>query len=118
MELMTDTVLKQMAEDVGEETLPAILSIFIEELSEMAAQLTVTSDAEIGDLAHRIKGSANTFGASALAKAAAGLELQAKRGEPCAQSSDVRSLARLAEQTVSHYQDYLNTRCAKPNQSL
>ncbi|MBY5991621.1 Hpt domain-containing protein [Ferrimonas balearica] len=112
MELLSQLTLDRLAEEVGEALLPDLLSAFVADLTQLSQTLASASDAmptaELATLAHRIKGSAASFGADALAQSAKALELSARAGPQGDLSAQRHACCRLAEQTLKHYQSHLN----------
>ncbi|GAA4903128.1 hypothetical protein GCM10023333_41610 [Ferrimonas pelagia] len=76
--VMDKDKIAQLAQDAGEDMLPMLLEVFLEELVHSQQELAQAGSAELAPVAHKIKGSAATFGASALYNASGTLESVAK----------------------------------------
>lgn len=78
-------VLDQLLEDVGAENAEAVVDAFVLELERQADQLQEAADKSdqeaMAQAAHRIKGSAASFGANQLSRLAASIEQAARSGE-------------------------------------
>ena len=83
--LIDQGVLQKLLEDVGNEMAPRVFSAFIQELQNQTSALEkageYTNPEELGKAAHRLKGSAASFGASHLSTALQGLEETARNGD-------------------------------------
>lgn len=77
---VNETTIKQLASEVGEETIALLLNVFCDELEQYSQKLI--SDPTIGDvreISHSIKSSAGSFGADPLAAMALECEERAKQ---------------------------------------
>nr|WP_086939628.1 Hpt domain-containing protein [Thaumasiovibrio occultus] len=77
----SDTI-KQLATEVGEDTVSVLLGVFSDELSQYHATLSDSpSIGEIREISHSLKSSASSFGADALADLARECESRVKQGQ-------------------------------------
>ena len=83
--LIDQGVLQKLFEDVGSEMAPRVFAAFIQELQDQTSALEKAGEhtdlEELGKAAHRLKGSAASFGASHLSTALQGLEETARNGD-------------------------------------
>ena len=83
--LIDSGILQQLFEEVGNEMAPQVLATFITELKDQTAALDTASGRSdldaLGKAAHRLKGSAASFGATRLSTALAELEQAARSGD-------------------------------------
>ncbi|WP_084631082.1 Hpt domain-containing protein [Ferrimonas senticii] len=104
--LMDQHKLQQMAEDAGEEMLPMLVAIFVEELAQSESELRQCHDGQVAAIAHKVKGSASTFGAESLRLVCKELEYVAK-GDLSGDVSQLKSrcLTTMAA-TLAEYQQF------------
>lgn len=83
MTLLDQAVLAQLAEDIGEEMMPVVIGVFIEEVGEQLAQLPPLYEQEewraLGRLAHSLKSSCASYGARLSQQQVVALELACQR---------------------------------------
>jgi len=83
--LVDREVLEQLLQDVGPENARAVVDAFVGELDRQAAALESAADtadlAAMAQAAHRLKGSAASFGAVPLSGVLASVEQAARRGD-------------------------------------
>lgn len=74
--------IKQLTEEVGEETVLLLLNVFSDELEQYLRQLSdQPSINQVGEISHAIKSSAASFGADDLAQMAQECESRVKQGQ-------------------------------------
>ncbi|WP_419205893.1 Hpt domain-containing protein [Photobacterium leiognathi] len=74
--------IKRLADEVGEDTVSLLLSVFSDELEQYSKQLSNhPSVDQIGEISHAIKSSAASFGADDLALMAQECEYRVKQGQ-------------------------------------
>lgn len=83
MEWLDQKVLRQLAEDIGQEMMPVVISVFIEEVSEQLAQLRPLYERRdwhgLARLAHSMKSSCGSYGAQPSYQQVVALELACRR---------------------------------------
>ncbi len=101
--LLDDAVLEQMREDTGDDIVRMLVTAFLEELDgrlPKVVELCETENwTELRHEAHTIKGSAATFGAAALSRAAKRIEVACDEGASKAAKQDVDDFPALAQKT-------------------
>ena len=101
--LVDEAVLDQMREDTGEDIVRMLVTSFLEELDGRLPKVVKLCEAEDwGELrheAHTIKGSAATFGAAALSKAAKRIEVACDDHQYDQAKGDVDDFPALAQKT-------------------
>ena len=102
--LIDTSILQQLFEEVGSEMAPRVLATFIEELQQQTAVLATASDRSdldaLGKAAHRLKGTAASFGATRLSAALAELEQAAHSGDMDAALQNMPRVSDLAGGTL------------------
>ena len=96
--LIDSDTLSLIADATDRATLARLLTLFIEDtnrrLDRLKALAAARDTARLAREAHALKGSAASMGASAIADAAAGLELRARHGSECRDAlADLRDIA-------------------------
>lgn len=81
----------ELRDEIGEEDLADVLSLFLEEVEERLGQLDAGSSAPLADDLHFVKSSALNIGFSALAEMSAGMETAARAGAASADIAALRS---------------------------
>lgn len=79
--LMNATKIAQIGLDAGADMVPMLMQVFVEELGQSQQQLQSCAFPELAALAHKIKGSAATFGADSLQEASNALEAYANSNQ-------------------------------------
>ncbi|WP_298440137.1 Hpt domain-containing protein [uncultured Ferrimonas sp.] len=102
-EILDQNKVAQMGADAGEDMLPMLLQIFVEELEASHAELTGCEHTELAGVAHKVKGSAATFGALALQHVSMQLEYAAKGIEPADTEQLKQQCLETMTQTLSVY---------------
>ena len=101
--LVDEAVLDQMREDTGEDIVRMLVTSFLEELEERLPKVVklceVEDWSELRHEAHTIKGSAATFGAAALSRAAKRIEVACDDTEYEQAKADVGDFPALAQKT-------------------
>ena len=101
--LVDEAVLDQMREDTGEDIVRMLVTSFLEELEERLPKVVKLCEAEdwseLRHEAHTIKGSAATFGAAALSRAAKRIEVACDDTEYEQAKADVGDFPALAQKT-------------------
>lgn len=108
-EVLSDDVLNQLTKDTSAESLPMMISVFINEIKKRIEGIdraeALGDESEIREQAHALKSCAGTFGGMRLQAAAHELENLASRSRAC--SDDVIPMVRkVAEQTLEAYSGY------------
>ena len=102
--LIDPGILQQLFEEVGSEMAPQVLATFITELKDQTAVLETASDRSdldaLGKAAHRLKGTAASFGATRLSTALAELEQAAHSGHKDSVSQTMPGVIALAGSTL------------------
>ena len=101
--LVDEAVLDQMREDTGEDIVRMLVTSFLEELEERLPKVVKLCEveywSELRHEAHTIKGSAATFGAAALSRAAKRIEVACDDTEYEQAKADVGDFPALAQKT-------------------
>jgi HPt (histidine-containing phosphotransfer) domain-containing protein len=101
--LIDEAVLDQMRADTGDDIVSMLVTSFLEELSDRLPKVSELCEAEnwteLRHEAHTIKGSAATFGAAALSKAAKRIEVACDDSEFDVAKRDVEAFPGLAQKT-------------------
>ena len=101
--LIDEAVLDQMRADTGDDIVSMLVTSFLEELSDRLPKVSELCEAEnwteLRHEAHTIKGSAATFGAAALSKAAKRIEVACDDIEFDVAKRDVEAFPGLAQKT-------------------
>ncbi|EOD56168.1 Hpt domain-containing protein [Aeromonas molluscorum] len=111
MTLLDQAVLAQLAEDIGEEMMPVVIGVFIEEVGEQLAQLPpLYEQAEwraLGRLAHSLKSSCASYGARLSQQQVVALELACQRQD----SAESGLLISQLQQSLPQVFNQLNHYC-------
>ena len=95
-----------LCNEIGSDNLPILLDIFLGELNEYQAELTVvdeTSELRLGDISHALKSSAASFGAENLCQIATGIDAQVKSGCKINTVENRESILSSLEKTIRAY---------------
>lgn len=112
MELLSESVIEQLARDTSKDSIPMMLEMYCTEVELRLQKLKVASSqediVEIAEQVHALKSCSGTFGANALFEAAKQLEDKARSGELGANelSGDVSQLEAIAIETKKVYQEF------------
>lgn len=110
MEWLDQKVLRQLAEDMGQEMMPAVISVFIEEVGEQFAQLAPLHEQRdwlaLARLAHSMKSSCGSYGARLSYQQVTALELACKREDADEVATVLGQLAHSLPQVFSYLASY------------
>ncbi|MBU2955893.1 PAS domain S-box protein [Marinobacter sp. F3R08] len=109
-ELLSDAVLDQLVADTSAETLPMMISVFINEVKKRIQALenaeATGDEAEIREQAHALKSCAGTFGGERLQDSAQRLEELASMGRSIEDSATIQLVRKVAGDTLIAYSRY------------
>lgn len=98
--------IEQLFNEIGQENLPALLDIFLAELSEYQQTLNDDSDAleqNLGNISHALKSSAASFGADNLCQVAKHIDAKVKAGERVSNRENRDSILNSIQGTIDAY---------------
>ncbi|PJC85359.1 phosphorelay protein [Vibrio sp. HA2012] len=103
---LNSTKIVDLCHEVGEENLPVLLSIFLDELS--GYQQVLSGDPEelecpLSEISHALKSSAASFGADTLCEMAVSFDARVKAGEKINTSKNRESILSCLENTIREY---------------
>lgn len=110
LELLSETVLAQLTKDTSAESLPMMISVFVNEIKKRTEGIenahVIQDEIEIREQAHALKSCSGTFGGLRLQAAAQHLEELASRSNACASPDAVAQVLKVAEKTLVAYSEY------------
>lgn len=109
-EVLSEEVLDQLAKDTSAESLPMMISVFINEIKKRLEGIerayAATDESDIREQSHALKSCAGTFGGQGLQAAANELEELASRSAACSDGDAIIKVRQVAEQTLVAYSSY------------
>ena len=109
-EVLSNSVLDQLARDTSIETVPMMLSVFMNEIKKRIQAIDLEheskNESEIREQAHALKSCAGTFGGLRLQEMARRLEDLASEHQACANPEVIHQVRKVAEDTLLAYSDY------------
>ena len=109
-EVMSMNVLNQLVKDTSLESLPMMISVFINEIKKRIEGINraveSNDEAEIREQAHALKSCSGTFGGLRLQAAASELEDLASESSACSYPALVTDVRNVADETVLEYAGY------------
>ncbi|MBJ6138928.1 PAS domain S-box protein [Marinobacter litoralis] len=110
LEVLSRAVLGQLIKDTSAESLPMMISVFINEIKKRTEGINEAvknkDDMEVREQAHALKSCAGTFGGLKLQAIAQNLEDLASQSSATLDTDAVARLQRVAEQTLVAYSEY------------
>ena len=110
LEVLSRAVLGQLSKDTSVESLPMMISVFINEIKKRTEGINEAAknkdDLEIREQAHALKSCAGTFGGLKLQAAAQKLEDLASLSSASSDTDAVAYVQLVAEQTLAAYSEY------------
>lgn len=110
MEWLDQKVLRQLAEDIGQEMMPVVISVFVEEVGEQLAQLRPLYELRdwpaLARLAHSMKSSCGSYGAEPSYRQVIALELACRREDAEEAGQLLTQLEHSLPQVFSHLARY------------
>ena len=110
LEVLSETVLTQLTKDTSAESLPMMISVFINEIKKRTEGIEAAAinldEMEIREQAHALKSCSGTFGGLRLQVAAQQLEDLASKSSACANPDAVAEALKVAEKTLVAYSEY------------
>ncbi|MDM5135779.1 Hpt domain-containing protein [Aeromonas salmonicida] len=110
MEWLDQKVLRQLAEDIGQEMMPVVISVFIEEVGEQLTQLRPLYERRdwpaLARLAHSMKSSCGSYGAQLSYQQVVALELACKHEDADEVACLLTQLEQSLPQVLSHLANY------------
>lgn len=108
---MIDTeILGELEEAIGQDAIKRILNVFLEELDAQLSEILICTEAQqtnrIVDIAHALKSTSATFGATELAGLALRIEVAAKDRDLDQLATLVESLEECIQSTRPLYRPY------------
>lgn len=107
MELLNQEKINQLAGEIGEENIPVLLDIFLDELLTYARNLADGSQPDrldyLKEISHALKSSAASFGAEALYAHALEIDTKVKQGTNIDEPVEVEHMVGLLHKTHSRY---------------
>lgn len=111
-ELINQSKIDVLAKEIGEENIPILVNIFLDELKDyqqkLLGEVVVDKLSYLKDISHALKSSAASFGADRLCAKAVELDSRAKSGEMINISREVELMADLLKQTHQCYLELVN----------
>ncbi|MFB2863316.1 Hpt domain-containing protein [Aeromonas sp. MdU4] len=110
MEWVDRKVLQQLAEDIGQEMLPVVISVFIEEVGEQLSQLRPLYEqgewGQMARVAHSMKSSCGSYGAMTSYQQVVALEMACKQADAGEAERQLQLLEASLPQVLSLLSDY------------
>ncbi|MFC5707751.1 Hpt domain-containing protein [Aeromonas eucrenophila] len=110
MEWLDQKVLRQLAEDIGHEMMPVVISVFVEEVGGQLAQLRPLFEQRdwtaLARLAHSMKSSCGSYGAEPSYRQVIALELACRREDAEDAGQRLAQLEHSLPQVFSHLARY------------
>jgi two-component system phosphorelay protein LuxU len=105
MQLLNEEKIQRLANEIGAENVPMLLTIFLGELIEYINTLSIDDLAAVrlhlGEISHALKSSAASFGADRLCDFAIEIDKMAKQGEKIEEHN--KAFIELLQQTHQRY---------------
>lgn len=106
--ILNQSKVNDMKEEIGQENIPVILSLFLSELEQYQQQLTTLPSEEIHDylarICHSLKSSAASFGADALCQLALKYDAAVKQNQTLTTLVEGQQMRELLKITHTCYQ--------------
>ena len=110
MEWVDRKVLQQLADDIGQEMLPVVISVFIEEVGEQLGQLRPLYErgdwAQLARVAHSMKSSCGSYGAMPSYQQVMALEMACKQADAGEAGRQLQELEDSLPQVLSFLATY------------
>ncbi|MDW4560788.1 MULTISPECIES: Hpt domain-containing protein [Aeromonas] len=110
MEWLDQKVLRQLADDIGHDMMPVVISVFVEEVGGQLAQLRPLFDLRdwtaLARLAHSMKSSCGSYGAEPSYQQVMALELACRREDAEEAGRLLEQLEHSLPQVFSHLAKY------------
>ncbi|WP_349921632.1 Hpt domain-containing protein [Aeromonas veronii] len=110
MEWLDQKVLRQLAEDIGQEMMPVVISVFVEEVGEQLAQLRPLYEQRdwpaMARIAHSMKSSCGSYGAEPSYRQVLALELACRQEDAQTAGQLLTQLEHSLPQVFSHLACY------------
>ncbi|MEZ6929153.1 MULTISPECIES: Hpt domain-containing protein [Aeromonas] len=110
MEWLDQKVLRQLADDIGHDMMPVVISVFVEEVGRQLAQLRPLFDQRdwtaLARLAHSMKSSCGSYGAEPSYRQVMALELACRREDAEEAGRLLEQLEHSLPQVFSHLAKY------------
>ncbi|WP_434666887.1 Hpt domain-containing protein [Aeromonas sp. NJAU223] len=110
MEWLDQKVLRQLAEDIGQEMMPVVISVFVEEVGEQLAQLRPLYEQRdwpaMARIAHSMKSSCGSYGAEPSYRQVLALELACRQEDAQTAGQLLTQLEHSLPQVFSHLARY------------
>ncbi|MBY6194598.1 PAS domain S-box protein [Marinobacter hydrocarbonoclasticus] len=109
-EVLSEEVLAQLVRDTSAESLPMMISVFINEIKKRLegierAESTI-DESEMREQAHALKSCCGTFGGKKLQAVAHELEIQASQSSACSNEALLANIKQVAQTTLVTYSEY------------
>ena len=112
MNIINQTKIDQLATEIGQENMPTLLGIFLDELQtyqDKLASLEGAGQAQyLQEISHALKSSAASFGAEALCAYSTELDASAKSGASAHGADNKQQMLSLLSDTQQQYQQLLS----------
>lgn len=109
-EVLSEEVLAQLVRDTSAESLPMMISVFINEIKKRIEGIeraeSTTDESEMREQAHALKSCCGTFGGKKLQAVAHELEMQAAQSSACSNAALLANIKQVAQTTLITYSDY------------
>lgn len=109
-EVLSEAVLGQLTKDTSVESLPMMISVFINEIRKRIEGIDSAAkshdELEIREQAHALKSCSGTFGGLRLQAAAGQLESLASRSNACENPELISQVLKVAEETLVTYSEF------------
>ncbi|USD34079.1 MULTISPECIES: quorum-sensing phosphorelay protein LuxU [Vibrio] len=111
MEVLNQTKIDRLANEIGTDNVPVLLNIFLGELAQYIEKLStgeeLDKDAYLKEISHALKSSAASFGAEALCAYAVEIDAKAKSGQSLDLNDTQHQMVTLLNETQQRYQALL-----------
>lgn len=111
MEILNQTKIDRLSEEIGAENVPVLLDIFLGELTTYINDLSATDtgniDSYLKEISHALKSSAASFGAEALCAYSIEIDARAKSGQILNLAEVQPKMVSLLSETQQKYQALL-----------
>ncbi|WP_421210607.1 Hpt domain-containing protein [Aeromonas enteropelogenes] len=110
MEWVDRKVLQQLADDIGQEMLPVVITVFIEEVGDQLSQLRPLYEQQdweaLARVAHSMKSSCGSYGALTSYQQVMALELACKQADGDEAARQLQQLEHSLPQVLAFLADY------------
>lgn len=110
LEVMSMSVLDQLIKDTSLESLPMMISVFVNEIKKriegINLAIELNDEAEIREQAHALKSCSGTFGGLRLQAAASELEYLASKSLACSCPELLMEVKKVADETLAAYAEH------------